>query len=46
MYAFGPSIDQNHLSPGLVTIAALALRTLTTELAPAHTGLPARFARP
>ncbi|MEU1486296.1 hypothetical protein [Streptomyces sp. NPDC005752] len=46
MYAFGPSIDQNHLSPGLVTIAALALRTLMTDLAHAHTGLPAHFARP
>ncbi|MFJ2949823.1 hypothetical protein ACIO8H_19660 [Streptomyces sp. NPDC087226] len=46
MYAFGPSIDQNHLSPGLVTIAALALRTLTTEFAPAHTAWSAHFARP
>ena len=46
MYAFGPFIDQNHLSPGLVTIATLALRTLTTDLAPAHTKLSAHFARP
>ncbi|MEE1747898.1 MULTISPECIES: hypothetical protein [unclassified Streptomyces] len=46
MYAFGLCTDQNHLPPGLVTIAALALRSLTTDLAPAHTLLPAHFAKP
>ncbi|MFJ1862436.1 hypothetical protein OG204_16560 [Streptomyces sp. NBC_01387] len=46
MYAFGPCIDQNHLPPSLVTIATLALRILTTDLAPAHTVLPTHFAKP
>ncbi|GAA2938824.1 hypothetical protein ACFPN0_18490 [Kitasatospora cinereorecta] len=46
MYAFGPFIDQNHFPPGLVASAALALRTLTTDLAPAHTVLPAHCAKP
>ncbi|MET7445264.1 hypothetical protein [Streptomyces sp. NPDC005508] len=46
MYAFGPCLDQNHFPPGLVTIAALALRTLTTDLAPAHTVMPAHCAKP
>lgn len=45
MYAFGPCIDQNHLPSGLVAIATLELRTLTTYLGSAHTVLPAHFAK-
>ena len=57
MYAFGLCIDQNYLSPGLVTIAALAdsltpsarrsaaLRILTLDLDPAHLVLLADLAK-
>ncbi|MFJ7998756.1 glycosyltransferase [Streptomyces sp. NPDC096310] len=57
MYAFGLCIDRNYLTPGLVTVAALAdsltpsarrgtaLRVLTLDLAPAHVVLLAHLAK-
>lgn len=46
MYTSGLSTAQNHLSLGLVMIAARALRALTTGLTLTHTVLPAHCAKP